>query len=118
MTRKEILSISDYFFQLNPLPDKLEIHKLANKNSQNSEKFIFENSQEIITIGRDSKCNVFFNGDKAFSKIQTTFIYDKDLKVWRIKDGSQDKPSTNGTWYYFFSSVFMIKLHNINKQFI
>lgn len=76
----------------------LEIHKLANKNSQNSEKYTFENSQEIVTIGRDSKCNVFFNGDKAFSKIQTTFTYDKDLKVWKIKDGSIDKQSTNGTW--------------------
>jgi len=76
----------------------LEIHKLANKNSQNSEKYIFENSQETVTIGRDSKCNVFFNGDKAFSKIQTTFSYDKDLKVWKIKDGSIDKQSTNGTW--------------------
>lgn len=100
MTRKEILSISDYFFQLNPLPDKLEIHRLANKNSPNSEKFVFETSQEIVTIGRDSKCNIYFNGDKAFSKIQTTFFYDKDLKVWKIKDGQEDKPSTNGTWYF------------------
>lgn len=92
------MSISDYFFQLIPFSDKLEIHRLANKTSQNSEKYTFENYQEIITIGRDSKCNIIFNGDKAFSKIQTTFIYDKDLKVWRIKDGNQDKPSTNGTW--------------------
>ena len=101
MTRKEILSISDYFFQLNPVHDKLEIHRLANKNSPNSEKFTFENSQEIVTIGRDSKCNIYFNGDKAFSKIQTTFIFDKDMKVWKIKDGSEDKSSTNGTWYFY-----------------
>lgn len=98
MTRKEILSISDYFFQLNPLADKLEILRLANKNLPNSEKFTFDISQEIVTIGRDSKCNIYFNGDKAFSKIQTTFTYDRDMKCWKIKDGTEDKPSTNGTW--------------------
>lgn len=75
---------------------------MPNKNNPNTEKFCFDNSQEIVTIGRDSKCNINFNGDKAFSKIQTTFTYDKDLKVWTIKDGSQDKPSTNGTWYFYF----------------
>jgi FHA domain len=76
----------------------LEIHKLASKNAQNSEKFSFENSQETITIGRDSKCNIPFVGDKAFSKIQTTFIFDKENNCWKIKDGCLEKASTNGTW--------------------
>jgi len=98
INRKEILSISDYFFQLTPGQEKLEIHKLASKNAQNSEKFTFENSQEIITIGRDAKCNISFVGDKAFSKIQTTFNYDKDMNAWKIKDGCREKSSTNGTW--------------------
>jgi hypothetical protein len=93
------LSISDYFFQLTPSQDKIEIHKLASKNAQNSEKFIFENSQEFITIGRDSKSNISFIGDKAFSKIQTTFTYNKDMNAWKIKDGCKEKNSTNGTWY-------------------
>lgn len=106
MTRKEILSISDYFFQITPLSDKIEIIKLANKTSQSSEKYTFENSQLIVSIGRDSKCSIFFSGDKAFSKVQTTFIYDIDLKFWRIKDGSEDKPSTNGTWYKLIYYIF------------
>jgi len=110
LTRKEILSISDYFFQLNPLSEKLEIHRLANKHLPVSEKYVFDSSQEIVTIGRDSKCNIYFNGDKAFSKIQTTFVYDKDLKVWKIKDGTEDKTSTNGTWYYsnLFNFLFLL----------
>jgi hypothetical protein len=91
------LSISDYFFQLTPSPEKIEIHKLASKNAQNSEKFNFENSQ-IITIGRDSNCNISFVGDKAFSKIQTTFTFDREMNAWKIKDGSKEKSSTNGTW--------------------
>ena len=68
---------------------------------QNSEKFIFENTQEKFTIGRDSKCDIPFVGDKAFSKIQSTFIFDKDLNCWKVKDGSLEKNSTNGNWYYF-----------------
>ncbi len=98
LNRKEILSISDYFFQLTPSPEKLEIHKLASKNAQNSEKYSFYNSQEMITLGRDSKCNISFVGDKAFSKVQTTFIYDKEMNSWKIKDGTKEKNSTNGTW--------------------
>lgn len=92
------MSISDYFFQLTPTQDKIEVHKLASKNAQNSEKFSFDNSQEIFTIGRDAKCDVSFVGDKAFSKIQTTFTFDKEMNAWKIKDGSGDKNSTNGTW--------------------
>ena len=84
---------------MTPHKDRLEINKLANKNSLISEKYIFYNTEEIVTIGRDNKCNIFFIGDKAFSRIQTTFMYDKDLKVWRIKDGTMEIPSTNGTWY-------------------
>ncbi len=84
---------------MTPSQDKIEIHKLASKNAQNSEKFSFENSQEVISIGRDSKCNISFVGDKAFSKIQTTFTFDKEMNAWKIKDGCKDKCSTNGTWY-------------------
>ena len=83
---------------MTPYKDRLEINKLANKNSQKSEIFTFYNTQEIITIGRDKKCNIFFNGDKAFSRIHTTFIYDKELNLWKIKDGTLKQSSTNGTW--------------------
>ena len=81
---------------------------MASKNAQNSEKFSFDNSQEIITIGRDAKCNISFVGDKAFSKIQTTFTFDRDMNAWKIKDGCKDKSSTNGTWldYYFLFNLF------------
>lgn len=54
----------------------------------------------MITVGRDSKCNIPFVGDKAFSKIQTTFIFDKEMNAWKIKDGCREKASTNGTWYF------------------
>jgi hypothetical protein len=71
---------------------------LASKNSQNYEKFSFDNTKETFTLGRDSACDVSFIDDKGFSKIQTTFIFDKVKKSWKVKDGSMEKNSTNGTW--------------------
>ena len=85
---------------MTPEGDKIEVKKLASKNTQTSQTFIFDNTKEI-TIGRDSKCDIPFVGDKAFSKIQTTLMFDKDLNCWKIKDGSRNKNSTNGTWYLF-----------------
>jgi hypothetical protein len=40
-----------------------------------------------------------YPGDKSFSKIQATLIYDSEKKIWKLKDGA-DKPSTNGCWVY------------------
>jgi hypothetical protein len=98
LTRKEILSVSDYFFHMTPFLDRIEINKLTNKSCQSSDKYIFLNSHEMITIGRDKKCDIYCNDDKAFSRIHITIRYDKDLKVWKIKDGNLKHFSTNGTW--------------------
>ncbi len=37
LNKKEIISVSDNFFQINPLSDKIEIQKLAVKNNQETE---------------------------------------------------------------------------------
>jgi hypothetical protein len=49
-------------------------------------------------MGRDSKCNINFPGDKSFSKTQLSIKYDSLSKSWILKDGIDNKPSTNGTW--------------------
>lgn len=90
--------MSDYFFHFNPYPDRVEINKLTNKQINSSEKFSFLNKKEIITIGRDKKCDIFCNDDKAFSRTQITIRFDKDLNLWKIKDGNLSNFSTNGTW--------------------
>lgn len=83
---------------MTPFPDRIEINKLTSRPSQNSKKFVFMNSQDVITIGRDKKCDIFCNDDKAFSRIHITVRYDKDLKIWKVKDGNLTSFSTNGTW--------------------
>lgn len=102
--KKEIISISDLFFQVCPSNSgTLEIKKLNTKpNSQNQEKekYFFESAEKTVTIGRDSHCNIALNGDKGSSKIQTTFSFDTEANLWKMFDGTKDKPSTNGTWLY------------------
>jgi hypothetical protein len=101
--KKEIISISDYFFQLSPLSDGgIEIMKLISNSKVNleKEKYNFDINDKCFTLGRDSNCNISFPGDKAFSKIQATFSYNLDRKCWCLRDGTKDKPSTNGTWLY------------------
>jgi len=114
--KKEIITISDYYFHINPLSDyRLEIQNLGSNKELSKDpkdkshtntttypvKFIFELSEfNIVTIGRDPKCSIAFPGDQAFSKIHTTFLYDNFAKCWKMKDGSVDKSSTNGTWVY------------------
>ena len=84
---------------MTPYNDRLEINKLTNSELETAEKFVFYSvNQSTITIGRDSKCDISFIGDKSFSRIQTTIFFDKDLNIWRIKDGTNNNPSTNGTW--------------------
>lgn len=78
--------------------DRLEVNKISNEKLE-SEKYIYYNeNHNSLTIGRDRKCDISFVGDKGFSRVQCRLIYDKDLKIWSIKDGAINMPSTNGTW--------------------
>jgi hypothetical protein len=82
-----------------PFSNRLEI-KIFNKGKTESEEnFVYFNFiKTSITIGRDIKCDISFIGDKTFSRVQCTIFLDKDLNLWRIIDGSNKMPSTNGTW--------------------
>jgi len=48
-------------------------------------------------------------GDKAFSKIQTTFMFDKEMNCWKVKDGTREKNSTNGTWYDYEIIIIILR---------
>jgi len=38
------------------------------------------------------------------AKVQATISYDSENKTWKLKDGSIEKPSTNGCWIYAIHS--------------
>ncbi len=104
--RKEIILLGETYFQITPLMDKrLEIFEIGlNKKATDTTKFIFTSDQEVVTIGRDNKCSIPFLKDKSFSKIQATITFDTNTNMWKIRDGSIHKSSTNGCWIYTYHS--------------
>jgi hypothetical protein len=101
--KKEILFLSETYFQITPLENnQIEVQNLGKFNNDNEAlKYVFDtNEYKFVTIGRDSNCSLSYPDDKSFSKIQATLNYDHDKKCWKIRDGSINKPSTNGCWIY------------------
>jgi hypothetical protein len=51
----------------------------------------------------------FFPRDKSFSRYQTTFEFDENIKEWSVVDGKDNKGSTNGTWIFGIHSFLIQK---------
>jgi pSer/pThr/pTyr-binding forkhead associated (FHA) protein len=50
-----------------------------------------------IILGRGKDCKVRIEST-FLSKKHTTIEYNKEVRVWQIRDGDENKPSLNGTW--------------------
>ena len=100
--QKEIISAGNVIFQVTPIENnQIEITNISRKEDSIEHKQIFEcDINRDITIGRDKNCDFSFVKDKSFSRIQTSFSFDKKNKYWVISDGSKVKSSTNGTWVF------------------
>ena len=100
--QKEIISAGNVIFQVTPIENnQIEITNISRKEESIEHKQIFEcDINRDITIGRDKNCDFSFVKDKSFSRIQTSFSFDKKNKYWVISDGSKVKSSTNGTWIF------------------
>ncbi len=57
----------------------------------------FEIKDSPIVLGRGKSIGVRIEST-FLSKNHTTIEYNKHLKLWQIRDGSDNKPSLNGTW--------------------
>ena len=107
--RKELISAGNIIFQVTPLDNNcLEVINLSNKKYSNYRRVFDGFSKKIITIGRHKDCDFFFPRDKSFSRYQTTFEFDENIKEWSVVDGKDGKGSTNGTWIFGIHS-FLIK---------
>ena len=100
--QKEIISAGNVIFQVTPIENnQIEITNLSRKENSIEPKQIFDcDINRDITIGRDKNCDFSYVKDKSFSRIQTSFSFDKKHKYWVISDGSKFKSSTNGTWVF------------------
>lgn len=53
---------------------------------------------KVVRIGRTKKIELELP-DNWFSRIHTSFKFDREQQTWYLQDGIDDKRSTNGTWY-------------------
>lgn len=110
LKRKELISAGNIIFQVTPLDNNcLEIINLTNKKYSNYRRVFDGFSKKIITIGRHKDCDFFFPRDKSFSRYQTTFEFDENIKEWSVVDGKDNKGSTNGTWVFGIHSFLIQK---------
>ena len=73
---------------------KLKIYGVNN----NGDTFYFMPQKRNISIGRYELADIQLN-DKLLSQIHCMINYKED-EGWKLIDGQQNKPSTNGTWIY------------------
>ena len=76
---------------------------VTNKNAN----VIFHPDKKEVKIGRGKECNLCFEEEKSLSKIQTTLNYLNTFQCWSLKDGDDEKESTNGTWLYALNEYLL-----------
>jgi pSer/pThr/pTyr-binding forkhead associated (FHA) protein len=67
-------------------------------NGSNKTLIFSKEKNKIIRIGRSKNLEIVLDNN-WFSRIHTSFIFNKDDQEWYIQDGIDDIKSTNGTWY-------------------
>ena len=105
--KSEMIMIGDLFFvfllNISNSYKILTITKLSCKRSPEEEKKLFTSEKfmeegKVITIGRDKKSTMSYPNDKSFSKVHATIYFNTEINEWEIKDGTEEKSSTNGVW--------------------
>ena len=60
--------------------------------------WMFTNEKKKIRIGKHPQCEITIN-EQGISRVQCSLTF-KNGEGWMIKDGDENKLSTNGTWLY------------------
>ena len=116
---KDHFLIGNYIFsvELGENDDYIRIIVIHSQNENNSINYIFKRplKNQYILIGRSSKCNIHINSN-LLSKMHCNISYDYDKKTYTIKDGFNNKYSTNGTWLVVNDKIKII--NNNYDEFI
>lgn len=103
INHSEMIYFGKELFQLRPDNKKgtITIINLSEKAKYKQKKdytYEFSYKNVNITIGRGEQCDISLKDcESDISKIQCTVSYSNE-KIWMIRDGYEDKESTNGTW--------------------
>ena len=91
---------------------KIFNNSLSENSTEDDRKFIIKrfkidfNTDKIITIGRNKKCDVSIE-DMMMSKIQSCIKYNSKENAFYLCDGNSVKESMNGTWVYILNPVLI-----------
>lgn len=107
---KEIIQIGKTIIEINSMPNGLL--SVTNLSNNNFNTFYHPNQKEI-TIGRSNKCNIFLPEEKEISKVQCTLDYISAFSCWFLKDGHENKPSSNGTWLFALNEYPLYNKMNV-----
>jgi hypothetical protein len=87
------------------------------KDRSKMESIIFEDKNDVLTIGSSKKNKLSFN-DHTLSKVQCRILYDSKKRVWKIVDGNEGKKSTNGTWLLLSAGVEVVLSSEEPNEFL
>ncbi len=109
IVKNQKVLISEHLLDVSPENEGRLQLIVINGNSDKKENSVLKkisfdpNETKKVTVGRDKSAIVCLK-DNGFSKIHSTFLFDANKKIWELRDGTDYKPSTNGTWIYAESS--------------
>lgn len=80
---------------------------IFNENVENKPTiWLFDKSKNKITLGKGKNCDISFPEDKVLSRVHCTLYYESN--TWIMKDGCNNKGSTNGTFLFCLKSFRII----------
>jgi hypothetical protein len=111
LKKKQYFQIGQTVFHIIPNPFKkndnnevsllkVVIHNETNQIGKiNPTEYLFQKDKSPVTIGRKQTCSIPIEST-LLSKIHCSVIFNTTTNCWEIMDGSEGKPSTNGTWIW------------------
>ena len=91
-----IISFGNSHMKVMAVEPKLILKFLEGPKAE--EEFIFTQQDEQVIIGRMNDCRIKFE-DTNLSRYQCNIKFQEN-RGWLLKDGANNKSSTNGTWIY------------------
>ena len=96
--QKYNISLGKANFSIEPIEkNSLELKLYLDNGS--TELYLFDTKKNLITIGRSKNCDIILKS-LEYSRIQTCIYFNKNEKIWYVRDGIGDKKSMNGTWLF------------------
>ncbi len=94
--KKKYFQLGASTLQIEPLSESSDIKVILHVSKEEKVAYVFRKEESPVTIGRKSSCGIRIDST-LLSKEHCHLNYTNENK-WELKDGYNDRSSTNGTW--------------------